>query len=188
MGRTGFISRQKRPRKRPNDMSKIVELSGGHRPVNFYAYLWLREDGSPYYAGKGTGRRAYESYAHGVHRPKDRSRIIIFDKPSEQDAFDAEKELIRRWGRIDNGTGCLRNLTDGGEGVSGSKHTEEWKRANSLRHLGKHRSLKTRLRISRGKKGKSPSASHRTHLRDVMKNRPWSAARREAQRLRQCQK
>jgi len=87
----------------------------------FYTYLWLRDDGTPYYVGKGTGRRAYTSWAHGVHKPADKHKILVQEFPTEQDAFAAEIFLIAYYGRLDLGTGCLRNLTAGGEGFSGIK-------------------------------------------------------------------
>jgi len=105
--------------------------------MEFYAYLWLREDGTPYYAGKGHGLRAFHSSGHGVHRPKDRTRILIFPRASEAEAFVTEKELIANWGRKDLGTGCLRNFTDGGDGVSGLRHTEDAKRRMSVGHAGR---------------------------------------------------
>jgi hypothetical protein len=85
----------------------------------FYAYLWLRENGTPYYAGKGYGDRAFRSSKHSVRCPKDRVRIVIIHCRNEQEAFETEKNLIRNWGRKDIGTGILRNFTDGGEGPSG---------------------------------------------------------------------
>jgi hypothetical protein len=81
----------------------------------FYTYLWLREDGTPYYVGKGSGIRAFTSWAHGVHKPAAKERIVVQEFESEEDAFEAEKFLVAYYGRLDNGTGCLRNLTDGGE-------------------------------------------------------------------------
>jgi hypothetical protein len=79
--------------------------------MTFYTYLWLREDGTPYYVGKGKGNRAIRKGS-----PTDLDRVLIQEFPCEADAFSAEKFLIAYYGRKDNGTGILRNLTDGGEG------------------------------------------------------------------------
>jgi hypothetical protein len=96
----------------------------------FYTYLWLREDGTPYYAGKGHGRRGFLSDGHRFNRPPN-ERIIVQDFETEKDAFFAEMFLIALYGRINNGTGCLRNLTNGGEGPAGMVVSEETRRRHS---------------------------------------------------------
>ena len=84
----------------------------------FYTYLWLRDDGTPYYVGKGSGRRVRK--LHKRHCPPKNSELVITqDFESEADALFAEKFLIACYGRKDTSTGILRNLTDGGEGLSG---------------------------------------------------------------------
>lgn len=104
--------------------------------TQFYTYLWLREDGTPYYVGKGTGDRGFVSEGHGVHRPPNRERIVIYPAVSEADAFESEIALIWYYGRKDLGAGCLRNLTNGGEGQSGLVHTSETKEKMRQAHLG----------------------------------------------------
>ena len=47
---------------------------------------------------------------------KSRNRIVLYGL-TDSDSAEAEKDLISLLGRKDIGTGCLRNLTDGGEGV-----------------------------------------------------------------------
>lgn len=84
----------------------------------FYTYIWLREDGTPYYVGKGSGNRAFRKGSP----PAD--RILLQEYPDEATAFAAESFLIAIYGRKDLGTGCLRNLTDGGEGGSGHIQSE----------------------------------------------------------------
>jgi hypothetical protein len=108
----------------------------------FYTYLWLREDGTPYYVGKGQGDRAFVKDSHRHYPPKDRERILIQEFPDEASAYEAERFLISYFGRVDLGTGCLRNLTDGGENPpkhTGRKQSPETvaKRAAKLR--GKRR-------------------------------------------------
>ncbi len=89
--------------------------------MSFYTYMWLREDGTPYYVGKGMGRRAYRKGS------PPRVRILIEEHGSELDALQAEKLLISIYGRKDRGTGCLRNRTNGGDGISGYQFSLEEK-------------------------------------------------------------
>lgn len=85
------------------------------RLTQFYTYLYLRENGAVKYVGKGTKKRAFESSNHRGLTPKDKNLILLQEHPTEDDAFEAEKFFISYYGRKDLGTGCLRNLTDGGE-------------------------------------------------------------------------
>ncbi len=124
--------------------------------MQFYSYLWLREDWTPYYAGKGSKNRAFERHA-GFYAPKDRMRILIFPKASEAEAFASEVALIAAFGRKDLGTGCLRNLTDGGENPprtkKGRKFSEETLRQMEAAAKGKPKSTEHRRKISEGQMG-----------------------------------
>ena len=106
----------------------------------FYTYAYLRKgDGTPYYIGKGKGKRAYDS-THRVKVPDDRDRIIFLkENVSEREAWDYEREMIQFYGRKDLGTGILRNMSDGGEGPANPSPEARRKNAESSRlqyHMG----------------------------------------------------
>jgi hypothetical protein len=91
----------------------------------FYVYQWVREDGSPFYIGKGNGSRAWKK-TKGHSPPKEEHRIILVAHHlTESESFLLEKKLISLWGRKDLGTGILNNRTDGGQGSVGKKMTVE---------------------------------------------------------------
>ena len=123
----------------------------------FYVYTYLREDGSPYYVGKGSGDRAYKKWnKNEIKPPKDQNRIIIFeDNLTEVQAFDLEKKLIAEYGRKDLGTGILRNLSSGGDGNSGWVPTNETREKIRLGNKGKKRNEKTRDKMSSSKQNMS---------------------------------
>ena len=85
----------------------------------YYTYAYLREDGTPYYIGKGKGVRAYRKNRVGVKPPKNKNKILVLKKNlTEEEAFKHEIYMISVFGRKDLNTGILVNKTDGGEGSS----------------------------------------------------------------------
>ena len=115
----------------------------------FYTYAYLREDGAPYYIGKGHGNRAWSGHSRKTKIPTDFSRILILKKDlTEKEAFRHEIYMISIFGRKNAGTGHLLNFTDGGEGLSGFKHSEETREKIGKAHRGKFVTTETRQRIS----------------------------------------
>ena len=127
----------------------------------FYIYTYLREDHSPYYIGKGSGKRAFSKCKGEIRPPNDKSKIVILkDNLTEDDAFKFETLLIKFFGRKDIGTGILRNKSEGGKGNSGWRASDEqksnhymkrpeWRLIQSERSSGKNNPL-----YGKGKSGK----------------------------------
>jgi hypothetical protein len=141
----------------------------------YYTYAYLREDGTPYYIGKGSGNRAYCPRNRAVRFPSDPSRILILKKSlTEEEAFRHECYMISIFGRKNNNTGILRNFTDGGEGPSGYRHSEETiqkireamnrpETRTSIQESNRNRacSPETRLKLSKLHKGRKHSQEFR---------------------------
>jgi hypothetical protein len=153
----------------------------------YYIYSYLREDYSPYYIGKGSGKRAYNKGPKEVKPPRDKSRIRILKADlTEEEAFLLEKLYILMFGRIDSGTGILRNRSDGGDGSSGyivsleerKKRSERMKGVTRPRWIydkiaasntGKKASVETRSKMSAAKKGRSCTEEHKRKVSEAKK-------------------
>lgn len=122
----------------------------------------------PFYVGKGSGRR-FKRHLYNDNHEKGRNpfktNIInkiekeLGIKPfvikikiniTEKEAFDLESRLIQEIGRRDKKGGFLTNLTNGGEGTSGYKHSEEAK-----------------LKIGNASKGRIPYMKDKKHLEET---------------------
>ena len=130
--------------------------------------MWLREDGTPYYVGKGQGNRGLSSRGHRVRCPE-KSHILLQEHPSEEVAHVVERFFISYYGRLDMGTGCLANLTDGGEGHSNPSDTTRKKLSDSK--LGNTLTKgRTQSEDAKRKIGKAHETPH-----------PWAAKLTESQ-------
>ena len=93
-----------------------------------FVYCYLREhDLTPYYVGLASyAERPFDR--HSVAIPKDKARVRILKSGlTHFDVCKWEMFYINHYGRKDNGTGILRNRTDGGEGTVGRVWTDEQK-------------------------------------------------------------
>ena len=118
----------------------------------FYVYQYLREDGTPYYIGKGTGKRATQKHYRGKGSnitPTDKSRIqIVMGSLPEKEALELEEFLIAEIGRKQDG-GILINTRSGGEENSGQVFTEETRKKQSISASKRRATAQTKAKMSK---------------------------------------
>jgi hypothetical protein len=130
-----------------------------------YVYRHIRLDtNEPFYIGIGSdekykranykGLRGRNIYWHRIVGKTDYEVDILFDEITYEEAQRKEEEFIALYGRVNNKTGILCNLTNGGEGAKGYITTEESKVKQRNAKLGKTLSEehKANLSLSGGKK------------------------------------
>jgi hypothetical protein len=146
---------------------------------HFYVYAYLREDCSPYYVGKGSGRRRFKRGGRPCPVPSDETRIIVLaENLIEAEAFRLEVLLIAFWGRKDLGTGRLHNQSDGGTGTTGRIITAEMRARLSAVNTGKRHTAEARLKISAAGTGRVRSAEAKAKTGAARRGVPLSAEHR----------
>ena len=101
----------------------------------YYVYAYIRSKdsptakaGTPYYIGKGKGRRAWDKHRNSI-TPENRAHIIFLETNlTNLGALALERRMIRWYGRKDLCNGILINRTDGGDGsfTPGNALREHW--------------------------------------------------------------
>jgi hypothetical protein len=175
--------------------------------------MYLREKdsiyglaGTPYYIGKGIGNRAFAPHHKGISVPKDKNRIqFICENIKEIDAFNLEIYLICLYGRIDLKTGCLHNMTNGGDGSSGHIKSQETRQKLSKALKGKplseiskyHKSLaakgrkltnKQKASLLKANIGSKRTDAHKLAISKSLQGRKFSTQHKENLRLSQLGK
>lgn len=142
---------------------------------NFYVYLHYRKDTlQPFYVGKGSGRRidskkSRNKYWHNIVNKHGLFAQIMESNLTEEQAFEREMFYISILGKEN-----LCNMTDGGDGTSGYKHSDEAKNKLREKNIGKKQSDETKTKRSvalTGKKRKSPSDKIKKQISDALKGK-----------------
>ena len=141
----------------------------------FYAYTHARPNregvDAIFYVGKGQRQRDRD-FIHRTQHHKNivakygRDNIVVVRYPcaDEADAHRLEKLLIASY----RAAGVrLTNLTDGGDGISGHRHSEETKAKISASNMGKVISPEARRRVSEALKGRPGTWRGRKHSEET---------------------
>ena len=144
---------------------------------NYYVYIHRKKDNDAiFYIGiscQDKYRRAKTSIGrnnlwckivkkHGYY-----SNILV-SNISKENAIKIEVFLIKVFGRIDNNTGCLANLTDGGDGSYNCPKSTETKQKMKLSKLGKKHTEETKQKMSIARIGKIKSEASKEKTKKSM--------------------
>lgn len=132
---------------------------------------WRLDKNEVFYVGIGKEEsRAFDFIRRnkvwkGIKRRTDVDVEIVARDLSWELACELEQLMIQEYGRIDLGTGCLVNLTDGGEGTIGVKQSQETIAKRTAKLLGRKNTEETKRKMSEVRKGIVFTPEHIENLR-----------------------
>jgi hypothetical protein len=166
------------------ELSAMNIYSKKNPPSGFYVYAYIRKNGTPYYIGKGSGKRAWAKSDRTVFSASDFSNVVILEHNlTDIGALAIERRMIRWYGRIDNGTGILRNKTDGGDGNAGWVMPTEVKEKISESNKGRMRGYKFSDEQLKNRTGSKHWNYNKTTPKDVSKKISVGVKRRNQERI-----
>ena len=126
--------------------------------------------------GKKYGNNDHFTNAINYYGWDNFDHIVIARGLTEEEAKWLEIELIREFDTTNRDKGY--NITKGGEGTNGYKHTEETRKNIGKIHKGKTLSEETRKKLSEAMKGKNSPMKTRKKLSESHKGKNNPSAKR----------
>lgn len=135
----------------------------------FYVYVYRdprpTKNNQPVYVGKGTGDRDLSHWSRGSHSKPLQDFLShlraaglkpgvarVFETAVESEAFAKEIELITLYGRRNLKTGTLFNLTNGGEGGSGTVKTDAHKETDKYNSIQNWKNPEYQQKVAAGQR------------------------------------
>jgi hypothetical protein len=139
-----------------------------------YVYQHIRKDtNQPFYIGIGSDLNFYRANKFSERneiweRIKNKTEIlveILHNNIEWEEACEIEIQLIKKYGRINNKTGILSNMTDGGEGTLNKVISDDTRYLLGNGVRGKQRTDESRLKQSITSKGIKKTKEHSEKIR-----------------------
>lgn len=144
-----------------------------------YVYRHIRLDkNEPFYIGIGSDstyyrakdKRSRNKYWKHITSNTNYEIEILFDNLSWDDAKIKEKEFISLYGRKDLKTGCLVNMTDGGDGTVNAIIKDYQRKAVAEANSKRVFTQEDRKKISERHKGRKHKEESKIKLSNSLKN------------------
>ena len=142
--------------------------------MSFYAYVHVRPGADApgvFYVGKGRGRRSHEFSRRNQYHQRviakhgaDNVGVGRFDCSDEETAFALERGLIACLKRMGV---KLTNATDGGEGVTGLRHSTAAREKMRATRKGRRHSAATKVKMTTSRKGENNAFFGKKHSEET---------------------
>lgn len=144
---------------------------------NYYVYIHKKKDNNAIFYIGISCQDKYKRAKTSIGRNNLWNKIvskhgfysnILVSNISKENAIKIEVFLIKVFGRIDNNTGCLANLTDGGDGSYNCHKSTDTKQKMRMSKLGKKHTIETKQKMSIARIGKTKSEISKQKIRSSM--------------------